>query len=61
MSAGDLCPAVLYDREEERVVCVLDSARASIPGAWSFICQRCFETMLERGDDREAVRQEWEV
>jgi hypothetical protein len=57
VTAGDLCPAVLYDREEERVVCV---QAPHILGAWSFICRRCLEIMLRQAADQEAERQEWE-
>ncbi len=58
MSAPELCPALLHDSEEERVICCLEP---SIPGAWGFICRDCLEAMLDGADNREAVRQEWEV
>jgi hypothetical protein len=58
VSAGELCPALLHDREEDRVICVREP---SIPGAWCFICWRCLEAMLKGATDREAVRQEWEI
>ncbi len=54
MIAGELCPSVLHDREEERVVCLREE---SIPGAWVFICCSCWEAML----DGKACREEWEV
>jgi len=56
----DVCPAARHDKPEERVVCVLDPAPAPA-GAFTLLCWRCLETMLKRADDREAVRQEWEV
>jgi hypothetical protein len=59
MNAPDLCPAILYDRPEERVICV-DAPEAPPPGAFGFVCRCCFEAMLRGAADREAVRQEWE-
>ncbi len=58
MSARDLCPALLHDRPEERVVCI---HAPQIPGAFTLLCWRCLEAMLKGADDREAVRQEWEL
>ena len=54
MSAPELCPARRYDREEERVICMLEE---HIPGAWGFICRECWEAML----NAKARRQEWEL
>ena len=54
MSAPELCPARRYDREEERVICMLEE---HIPGAWGFICRECWEAML----NAQARRPEWEL
>ena len=59
MSAGQLCPAILHDRAEDRVICARELAH--VPGAWTFICWRCLEAMLKEADDRQAVRREWEI
>jgi hypothetical protein len=50
----ELCPAHRDDREEERVICMLEE---HIPGAWGFICSSCWEAML----NAKARREEWEV
>jgi hypothetical protein len=54
MNAPELCPALLYDRAEERVICF---RAESVPGAWGFVCLSCWEAML----DGKARREEWEV
>ncbi len=58
MSAPELCPALLHDRPEARVVCI---HAPHVPGAFAFICWRCLEAMLKGAADREALRQEWEL
>jgi hypothetical protein len=57
MSSPDLCPAILHGRPEERVICI-HAPQAPPPGAFGFICRRCFEAMLKGADDREAIRRE---
>jgi hypothetical protein len=57
MTAPNLCPALLLDSPEERVICFL---APHIPGAWGLVCRRCWAAMLKGEADREAVRQEWE-
>ena len=57
MTARELCPALLHDRPEERVICFL---APHVPGAFGFVCRCCLEAMLKGAADREAVRQEWE-
>jgi hypothetical protein len=57
MSAPELCPAGRYDRpedREERVICLREE---HIERAWTLICHRCWEAML----DGKARREEWEV
>ncbi len=54
MSAPEQCPAHRHDREEDRVVCMLEE---HVPGAWGFICGRCWEMMA----NAQARREEWEV
>jgi hypothetical protein len=54
MSAPELCPAILHNSEEERVICMLQEP---IPNSWGFICSGCWEAML----DRKAAREEWEL
>jgi hypothetical protein len=58
MNAGELCPAVLHDRPEERAICI---RIPQIPGAFGFICRRCLEATVKGAADRETLRQEWEV
>jgi hypothetical protein len=58
VSTPELCPAILYDRPEERVICIHPP---HVPGAFGFVCRWCLEAMLRGAADREAVRQEWEV
>jgi hypothetical protein len=54
VSADGLCPAHRHDCEEERVICIREE---SVPGAWAFVCVRCWEAMLAG----KARREEWEV
>jgi hypothetical protein len=54
MSAPALCPAILHDREDERVICMLGE---HVPGAWGFICSGCWEAL----EDARARREEWEL
>jgi hypothetical protein len=58
MTTTELCPALLHDRPEERVICI---QAPHVPGAWGLICRRCLEVMLRRANDREAIAQEWEL
>jgi hypothetical protein len=57
VSTPELCPAILYDRPEERVVCIHEP---HVPGAVGLVCWRCLEIMLRRAADREACEREWE-
>ena len=57
MNTPKLCPALLLDSPEERVICFL---APHIPGAWGLVCRRCWEIMLRREGDRRAIAQEWE-
>jgi hypothetical protein len=57
VSTPELCPALLYDSPEERVVCVHEP---HIPGAWGLGCRSCWAAMLRKVADQEAIAQEWE-
>jgi hypothetical protein len=58
VSTPKLCPAILHDCPEERVICI---HAPHVPGAFGFVCRGCWEAMLKGAADREAVRREWEV
>lgn len=57
MSVSETCPASRHDDEDgERVVCLLDARQEEATrGAWTFICRRCWDRML----DGRARRMEW--
>jgi hypothetical protein len=59
MTAAELCPARRHDGEDgECVVCLLDARQVEATrGAWTFICWRCWDRML----DGRALRKEWEL
>ncbi len=40
MNVPELCPALLHDSEERRVICFREK---SVPGAWVFVCLRATE------------------
>ena len=46
LTKAELCPALLHDRDEERVVCVRVPDHP--PGAFGFTCWSCLEAIVGR-------------